>query len=358
MHAAARGSVVDDAGKNEQQRQAGKDNFNDALKITRREMVPGLVAIPSVTAFYFGYDRLKGDPVRAALLGAGGQGRSHIDSLNPDYIRLVAFSDIRPSNQKKARVNLEAKLGTRAREVELVEDYHKLLDRKDIEMVIVSLPLHLRGWPRKQIEDRARELLEVSVRNVDRLTRLVGDLLDLSRIQAGRMELHPEPVALEQAVEFGVDTVRAFAAEPLVVGGGPYGPLKPFDANGIALPEGFSSREIAREPLNRYLKSLVDAASDWTTGVSSKDYPGYDKIIAGIAKENFETQTAKGAAWVGSPDQIRKQISDFVELNGDFEIASVQVNFNNIPYEDALRSMTLFSKEVMPHFASLKKAAE
>lgn len=63
------------------------------------------------------------------------------------------------------------------------------------------------------LEARARDLLEVSVRNVDRLTRLVGDLLDLSRIRAGKMELHPEPVPLEQAVEFGVDTVRAFAAE-------------------------------------------------------------------------------------------------------------------------------------------------
>ncbi len=63
---------------------------------------------------------------------------------------------------------------------------------------------------------RARELLETSVRNIDRLIRLVGDLLDLSRIEAGRMELHPEPVLLEQAVEFGVETVRAFAADRAV----------------------------------------------------------------------------------------------------------------------------------------------
>jgi uncharacterized protein len=38
----------------------------------------------------------------------------------------------------------------------------------------------------------------------------------------------------------------AFAAGPVTVGEGPYGPLKPFDGNGIALPAGFSSREIAR----------------------------------------------------------------------------------------------------------------
>jgi uncharacterized protein len=39
---------------------------------------------------------------------------------------------------------------------------------------------------------------------------------------------------------------RAFAAGPVQVGPGPYGPLQPFDSNGIALPAGFTSREIAR----------------------------------------------------------------------------------------------------------------
>lgn len=39
---------------------------------------------------------------------------------------------------------------------------------------------------------------------------------------------------------------RAFAHGPVSVGPGPYGPLQPFNADGIALPPGFSSREIAR----------------------------------------------------------------------------------------------------------------
>src|SRR5512140_2876190 len=128
---------------NEQQRQVGKDNFFDALKLSRRELLPALVTLPTATAFYWGYDRLHGSPVRAALIGAGGQGRSHIDSLNPDYVKLVAFSDIRPSQQKKARIQLDAKYGADARRIELIEDYHKLLDRDDIELVIIALPLHL-----------------------------------------------------------------------------------------------------------------------------------------------------------------------------------------------------------------------
>jgi uncharacterized protein len=39
---------------------------------------------------------------------------------------------------------------------------------------------------------------------------------------------------------------QAFAAGPVTVGPGPYGELQPYDANGIALPPGFSSREVAR----------------------------------------------------------------------------------------------------------------
>ena len=117
------------------------------------------------------------------------------------------------------------------------------------------------------------------------------------------------------------------------------------------------AQTIAREPLNRYLKSLCDAAAAWTEGASSKDYPGYDKIIAGLQAENFESQVAKGAAWVGSPDDIAGAIADYQELVGDFEIASLQVNFNTIPLEQAERSMQLFAEKVMPRFASAEAAA-
>ena len=62
--------------------------------------------------------------------------------------------------------------------------------------------------------------------------------------------------------------------------------------------------EIARAPLNRYIRSLVDAASDWTAGASSADYPGYDKIIAKLKGDSFESQVAEGSAWVGTPEEI------------------------------------------------------
>lgn len=106
---------------------------------------------------------------------------------------------------------------------------------------------------------------------------------------------------------------------------------------------------IARQPLNRYLKSLVEAASDWVMDTCSADYPGYDKIIAGLQQETFESQVEKGAAWIGTPEQLRKTIIDYYEQVGGFEFASMQVNFNTISLENARASIQLFAKEVMPH---------
>ncbi len=107
---------------------------------------------------------------------------------------------------------------------------------------------------------------------------------------------------------------------------------------------------IAREPLNIYLKSIVDAASEWLTGVASKDYPNYQKMIEFISKESFESQVAKGSAWIGTPEDIRKAIAAYDEQVDSFESASLQVNFGMIRKADAERSMKLFAQEVMPHF--------
>jgi alkanesulfonate monooxygenase SsuD/methylene tetrahydromethanopterin reductase-like flavin-dependent oxidoreductase (luciferase family) len=114
---------------------------------------------------------------------------------------------------------------------------------------------------------------------------------------------------------------------------------------------------IAREPLNRYLRSVVAAASEWTEGLNSKDYPNYDKIVAALAAETFDTQMAKGVAWIGTPREIARRIIAFNEEVGGFESASLQVNFNIITREDALRSMRLFAREVIPVVRERMKAA-
>ena len=114
-----------------------------------------------------------------------------------------------------------------------------------------------------------------------------------------------------------------------------------------------TAERIAREPLNRYLRSLVAAASEWMSGEASADYPGYDKIIAMLARDDFDSQVAKCAAWIGTPQRILDTVATYRSRIGDFEIASLQVNFNNITLADAQASMRLFGDAVLPRLPKL-----
>ncbi len=84
--------------------------------------------------------------------------------------------------------------------------------RTPMTSVKTSLSLLLAGAA-GPLESAPRELLEIALRNADRLIRLVNDLLDLSRLEAGRMEFRLEPVSLEESVAAGLETVAAFAGE-------------------------------------------------------------------------------------------------------------------------------------------------
>ncbi len=117
-------------------------------------------------------------------------------------------------------------------------------------------------------------------------------------------------------------------------------------------PDQAAAEHIARGPLERYLKSLVAAASEWMSGEHSADYPGYDKIIAGLSCETFDTQVEKCAAWVGTPDRILDTIASYQQQVGGFEIASVQVNFNDLPVAEAEASMRLFGEQVLARVAT------
>jgi alkanesulfonate monooxygenase SsuD/methylene tetrahydromethanopterin reductase-like flavin-dependent oxidoreductase (luciferase family) len=114
--------------------------------------------------------------------------------------------------------------------------------------------------------------------------------------------------------------------------------------------DGEEARRLAAPLLDAYLASLVEAAGDWLDGPASADYPGYDRMIARLREATAADQIKNNAAWIGTPEEIAAQIARTREEFGPYEHASLQVNFNMMPLEQARASLRLFAERVMPRF--------
>ncbi|HEV3340679.1 MAG TPA: Gfo/Idh/MocA family oxidoreductase, partial [Pirellulales bacterium] len=107
-----------------------------------------------------GYTKVN-DPVRVGVIGTGDEGNVLIGAITPDYLQVVAISEIRPynvfrtfhgdqssPNAAAVRCGLMKKYGWKTedeahKKVTVYDDYKELLANKDIEGVIIALPLHL-----------------------------------------------------------------------------------------------------------------------------------------------------------------------------------------------------------------------
>ena len=83
-----------------QQQEAARQEF---LRCSRREFLMASSAAVATTgltagAYYFGYGKAHGDPVRVAVLGTGDEGNILIGAINPEYVQVKAIADIRPFN--------------------------------------------------------------------------------------------------------------------------------------------------------------------------------------------------------------------------------------------------------------------
>lgn len=110
------------------------------------------------------------------------------------------------------------------------------------------------------------------------------------------------------------------------------------------------AERLAKGPIERHFASIYDAMSEHVRMAKSADYQGYDKMAEKIREETFEKQVAHNAAFVGTPDRIIAQLKAYDEEIGGCDEISMQVSFNDLPFDVAERSMRLFGEAVMPAF--------
>ncbi|MEE8234920.1 MAG: ATP-binding protein [Nitrospirales bacterium] len=123
-------------------------------------------------------------------------------------------------------VTLEQRVDERTQELQTANAKLKELDQ--IKSAFVSTASHELRTPMTSIKGLVENMLhgltgELNERqvfylsrvrvNVERLTRMINDLLDLSRIEAGRMELRPISLSLPELVTEVVDSLQSAAKE-------------------------------------------------------------------------------------------------------------------------------------------------
>jgi alkanesulfonate monooxygenase SsuD/methylene tetrahydromethanopterin reductase-like flavin-dependent oxidoreductase (luciferase family) len=106
-------------------------------------------------------------------------------------------------------------------------------------------------------------------------------------------------------------------------------------------------------PCNQHLQGLADAAKEWLAGASTKDYPGYDKLIAHVSSDTAERQVQNGSAFIGTPADIIEMIRSYNDRVGGIDSVSLHFTPGDMAVDNAERSLRLFSREALPKLAGL-----
>lgn len=145
----------------------------------------------------------KGEMV--SIVGPSGSGKSTLLNLIGGLDRATG-GEIELDGAKLSALNDDALTKVRRDKIGFIFQFFNLLPTLSC-IENVSLPLHLRGWPRKKIDDRARELLDL-VQLTARLEHLPDELSggERQRVAIARaLSIYP-PILLADEPTGNLDT--------------------------------------------------------------------------------------------------------------------------------------------------------
>jgi PAS domain S-box-containing protein len=149
-----------------------------------------------------------------------------------------------------------------------------------------------------EINETQKNFLEVVKANADRLSILVSDLLDLSRIETGRVVLRPEPIKLGPMINDVVASLRSLAEEYQVT----------VDTQ---VPTGLPPVNADRDRLVQVLTNLLSNAYRYT--------PAGGSVVISVCRANSMLQTDVTDTGIGIPQNQTERIFERFE-RGDHEL--------------------------------------
>ena len=115
----------------------------------------------------------------------------------------------------KSYVVVAADIGERLRHEQQKDEFLTMVHhevRAPLTAVRGAIGL-LDGGAAGELSERGRELVEIALRNSERMERLVNDILASRKLDSGRMEFHVEDVELMPLVQQAIDGTVAYAAK-------------------------------------------------------------------------------------------------------------------------------------------------
>jgi len=147
------------------------------------------------------------DPRLAAI--AGGDFSGHVDVENRDELGALA-ANVNRTNDELRRLYMELEAASRHKSEFLASMSHEL--RTPLN-AIIGFSQVLREGMFGPVNEKQSEYLDDIVSSGNHLLSLINDVLDLSKVEAGQVELEVGPFSLREALERGVVMVREQASE-------------------------------------------------------------------------------------------------------------------------------------------------
>ena len=142
----------------------------------------------------------------------------------------------------------------------------------------------------ENIDDaKKKDLLSIILRNIDRQTRLINDLLDLSRIEAGKTELQLENVSIREIADASFENIKQIASKKNI-------------SVTLNIPDDLSSVMADREKLIIVLNNLFENALKFT--------PGGGSIILSASEDSNGIEVSMNDTGIGMEKEKLEKIFD------------------------------------------------